>query len=149
MEVRCPQCEQRLRYSNVLKNPLLRCRSCGTTFRVADVEEVLQPTPVEMPAYEPRETADPFNQIPPLQTKQDEPRSDNSRGYAKSGIGTVGIVVMLIALKIGIRLVREFTRDRPAQPPGRKMQVDQERMPGFEKLIRELGDAKPNGLLER
>lgn len=125
MEVRCPQCTQRLRYSDVLKNPRLRCRSCGTEFQADDAAEVLPHGLVETAGDESRETADSFGQIPPLPQQQKDSRSDSSRGLTKSGVGPAAIIILLIALKVGVRLVQEFTRHRPPQQPGRKVQLDQ------------------------
>ena len=34
MEINCPQCDQRLRVPHGMKNPLLRCKSCGSKFRL-------------------------------------------------------------------------------------------------------------------
>ena len=41
MEFNCPQCGKRLRAPDHLKNPLVRCRTCGAAFRPR--EEAEQP----------------------------------------------------------------------------------------------------------
>src|SRR5688572_10343182 len=36
MEFNCPQCSQRLRVANGLRNPLLRCKNCSSKFRLQE-----------------------------------------------------------------------------------------------------------------
>jgi hypothetical protein len=131
MEVRCPQCAQRLRYSDVLKNPTLRCRPCGTIFRPADLGKSDDPVVAE--GVEESEELD--DQLEPTAAP------DRSGGIGKRGIGTFGIIAIVIALKVGPRLMREIFRDRPAQPRP-PVRLHQENRKAIERLKPEDGVAE-------
>lgn len=117
MEVSCPKCKQRLRYSDDLKNPLLRCRSCSTTFRpsglTAKVEEPVAAVAVE----EDREPAGPFRgSFDESLPKIDPGPVTESRG-SKSQFGYLAIIIIVILFKVVPRLGREFFREpKPEQP---------------------------------
>ena len=138
MEVRCPQCTQRLRYSDVLKNPLLRCRACGTTFRpaelaasvpdsrsAAEVENASRLRELYQHAGEPREP----------EPTVSAPAPERSSGIGK-GVGTFGVIALLIAFKVGPRLMREIFRERPAPPPP-PAHFREEHRQAIEKLVRD------------
>jgi hypothetical protein len=83
MEISCPQCNQRLRVPNEMKNPLLRCKKCGSSFRLDAAKSAANDQPVRdvsAPWYPPStpvagtpaETPWPVNSLPSQQAKSQQ-----------------------------------------------------------------------------
>lgn len=138
MEFNCPDCGKRLRAPDNLPNPLVRCRTCGATFRPRELENTatkreLKPlapsreplTPVRQPkpfapAQQPRQrtewnspTGGPFGR--PLSSPA--PKTPVRRGL---GIGVAILVILLLKVP---RLLHVFLPPNPPQPPA-PMQID-------------------------
>lgn len=142
MEVSCPQCKQRLRYSDDLRNPLLRCRTCSTTFRphglTADiVEEPVAAVAVDEhlefgnPSYGSRDASLP---------KIDPGPVTASRGN-KSRFGYGAIILFIVLFKVAPRLAREFFRDpKPPQPA----QLQQDEQQAIQRMLQEAAENAEN-----
>ena len=146
MEVRCPKCAKRLRYSDSLRNPLLRCRACGTTFRAAEVNHS-EPEPfaavaAEIPEGTGRvEESAPFVGSEPAQPS--EVANQQPQGFAKRGVGTFVIIALVVLAKVGPHLLRDMVRDNPPKPqPPQPVRLHQEHRQAIEKVVRE-ADAAP------
>lgn len=119
MEVSCPKCKQRLRYSDQLINPLLRCRNCTTTFRPSGlkptVEEPVAAVAVDEVWESPERNRESFDgPLPHI-----DPAPTTASGANKSRFGYFAIIILVLLFKVGPRLARELFRDpkpeRPAQ----------------------------------
>mgnify|MGYP003573703037 CR=1 FL=1 len=68
MEFNCPTCQTRLRVSDELQNPKVRCRACGTIFRPLESshtnrpQTAAQPSPYVSPSPSPNPFSDPVRQ---------------------------------------------------------------------------------------
>ena len=150
MEIQCPQCSQRLRVSDSLKNPLLRCPRCGSTFRSENVDapapaEIYPSAPVTSSAVPEvfHETQPQYASPPPRM----EPVAKPSHSWGKGGLSWLAMVVLFLCIKAGPRLAKNlFGERRPPQnvpvridPP--RMDPDQmrnEQKQAFERVIRDM-----------
>jgi hypothetical protein len=134
MEVSCPQCTQRLRYSDKLVNPLLRCRNCLTTFRpVGNLTAAEEP----VAAIGVDEYDEALPTWTPDRSLQPEPETSTTGRVGKSKAGYATIVILLIAFKAGPRLLRELFREpKPKQPV--------QFQPANQQAIQEMLDAAKN-----
>jgi hypothetical protein len=134
MEVSCPKCKQRLRYSDELKNPLLRCRSCSTTFRPSGLTSAVEEPVAAVAVDEESEFASPlhgsFNAPLP---KIDPGPVTASRGN-KSRFGYFAIILFVVLFKVVPRVAREFFREpKPAQPA----QMQQDDQQAIQRMLQE------------
>jgi hypothetical protein len=136
MEVSCPNCSQRLRYSDHLANPLLRCRNCLTTFRPADLigAEEQPVAAVGVDEYD-SDIEGPLPKVATDQLPQSEPDASTS-WFGKGGI-SIGVLLLVIALKAGPRLLRELFRERKPDPP---VQMRHEDRQAIDRLLKEAAE---------
>lgn len=157
METTCPQCSQRLRVSDELRNPLLRCRRCEHVFRLADAERYGRPTTAtEFAPLRPLEDSrrssskDEIYQASAVEkpsVPEEMPDIDTHRPHVsrrtsplnKGGWGTVALIVFLLLVKVGPRLLRNLFRERPpaVAPVQRNDAEAREVQRLFQKLERE------------
>jgi hypothetical protein len=142
MEVRCPNCQQRLRYPDHLVKPLLRCRNCLTTFRPADAQSPIE-APVSAVAVEEfdPEINEEFRSFTE-KSERELAEASTTRKSGKSGVGYFIVIALVIALKVGPRLAREFFRERK---PERPVQLQQDEQQAIQKVLQEAAENAKKG----
>ena len=115
MEFTCPECGKRLRTPDHLQNPLVRCRTCGATFRAG-----------QQAGPWPSESAPPSSvpEMPAERVAFPTPTSSPSR-MAGNGLKISGIVLLILLAK-GPRLLRHLFDNPPKpQPAPARVHEDQ------------------------
>ena len=132
MEFNCPDCGKRLRAADHLPNPLVRCRTCGATFRPRELEDTVakrEPKP-QAPARErivPKQQPRPFAPAqqpkpgPEWASPAGEPfgrplSSPAPKTAVRRGLG-IGIAILVIVLLKAPRLLKLALPPNPPQPP--------------------------------
>ena len=150
MEINCPDCSQRLRVPDHLADPLVRCRTCGRTFRPSETESRSAFAPlVRMP--QPPLPQEPADERPPIgaessdaqlenfltQARAEPSIADQTKSRQKAAGWGVGIVIALMLLKGGVRLVNNLLRE-DRKPPPAPVRFDNKPPPDVEKLLEEI-----------
>jgi hypothetical protein len=140
MEFNCPGCDKRLRAPDHLPNPLVRCRTCGATFRPREgspelpqdstalfEESASLPQATELPQYQPES----FRRLEPVSA---------GKSLVAKGLG-IGVMVLLIALAKAPRLVKLLLPDNP--PPPAPVRIDERQL----QMLRDMQDLQRKRVL--
>ena len=126
MDINCPECGKRLRAPDHLPNPLMRCRTCGATFRKSDLsstEAAKQPAPPLQPAKDsdprPAKDSDLDDFLVAQSSRPSQPPTDRSKAVAGGGLGGVILFVILMVLPQLPRIINALKDDDPEPPRGR------------------------------
>lgn len=123
MEFNCPNCGKRLRAPDHLRNPLVRCRTCGTAFRPREQAEVpvaaevveRRAAPVRSDKIRPVEPTPLPKPFPAFPTTTNIPSpTQQSRGM--KGLGAA-IAILFVLLAKAPRLVRLMVHQQPPPLP--------------------------------
>lgn len=140
MEFNCPTCQTKLRVSDELQNPKVRCRACGTIFRPLESGGSISPSPTPPVAPQvnrfpdqPKPAESPFastsqpgrdsfgSPTPSAPTRPRPVVTPRSAAPGKRGGWGIILFIILMLLSRGPRLLRNFQR-QPAPPP--PVQID-------------------------
>ena len=132
MEFNCPECGKRLRTPDHLQNPLVRCRTCGATFRAG-----------QQAGPWPSESAPPSSipEMPAERVAFPTPTSSPSR-MVGNGLKISGIVLLILLAK-GPRLLRHLFDDRPKPRPAAPARVHEDQL----RQLREMREARKEQFL--
>jgi predicted Zn finger-like uncharacterized protein len=162
METTCPQCSQRLRVKDDVKNPLLRCGRCGNMFRLLESTQSSLPPAGDVPPHRTFElsparfpASDPFardvardvaadttsnvslpDSYPQVDTSRPKASAPSGPSMKKGGWGSILIVLVVILLKVGPRLARNFHREQPAQPPPMRFNAAEQQ--NFQRMLQQI-----------
>ena len=132
MEFNCPDCGKRLRSPDHLKNPLVRCRTCGATFRPREKGDTPPPVAIQT-ASMPVRPPEAESLANPWSTRQTTAGPAASTTLAK-GFGVVGFVLLILLAKAP-RLVKLFEREAP--PPPAPAQVRDDELRAIQQILEE------------
>lgn len=146
MEFNCPQCGKRLRAPDHLKNPLVRCRSCGAAFRPREqAEQPVTAQVIDTPPATPR--PQPFSPRPqpvaprpvslpptvPSRTATPRPVTSEAGQTVAKGLGIVVVLIFLLISKAP-RLLKGIFPDRQPPPP---VQIPDQDLRAIQELLEE------------